>query len=53
MTSMLDMIFALGLRVLEVMFFAGLIGCAITVIMSWISILRDGLAKDDESTTLR
>ena len=31
---------------LEFMFFAGLIGCAFVVILSWISILRDGFSDD-------
>jgi hypothetical protein len=33
-------------RVLEVMFFAGLIGCAAVVIISWVSIFKSGFSKD-------
>ena len=35
-------------HVLDVAFFAGLAGCASVVILSWISILRDGFSDDDE-----
>ncbi|MGA8671415.1 MAG: hypothetical protein WB679_16140 [Terracidiphilus sp.] len=28
----------LGMHVLEIMFFAGLLGCAVAVILSWISV---------------
>lgn len=33
-------------RVLEVMFFAGLIGCAAVVVISWVSIFKSGFSKD-------
>jgi len=29
-----------------VLFFTGLAGCAVVVVVSWISILKDGLSKD-------
>jgi hypothetical protein len=34
------------MRILEFMFFAGLIGCAFVVVLSWISILKDGFSDD-------
>lgn len=34
------------IRILEFMFFAGLIGCAFVVVLSWISILKDGFSDD-------
>jgi hypothetical protein len=34
------------IRILECMFFAGLIGCAFVVVLSWISILKDGFSDD-------
>jgi hypothetical protein len=34
------------MKVLEVAFFVGLIGCASTVLISWVVILKDGLSKD-------
>ena len=33
------------IRILEITFFTGLIGCAFVVILSWISIFRDGFTK--------
>ena len=39
------------LRVLEIMFFAGLVGCAIVVIISWISIFKDGFSNTDERSS--
>jgi hypothetical protein len=35
-------------HVLDVAFFAGLAGCALVVILSWISILKEGFSDDDE-----
>lgn len=32
-----------AMRVLEVVFFVGLAGCVLTVILSWISVLRGSL----------
>jgi hypothetical protein len=36
-----------AIRLVEFMFFAGVIGCAVAIFLSWISILRDGLTEDD------
>jgi hypothetical protein len=33
-------------RALGIAFFIGLIGCAIVVILSWISIFKDGFSRD-------
>jgi len=35
------------MRALDLVFFSGLIGCALVVIFSWISIFRDGFSKKD------
>jgi hypothetical protein len=35
-------------RTLEVMFFTGLAGCTLVVVISWISIFRSGFSHDDE-----
>jgi hypothetical protein len=35
------------MRALEVAFFTGLIGCAVVVVWSWISIFKDGFSKKD------
>lgn len=34
------------LRVLEVLFFAGLGGCVLVVVISWVSIFKTGFSKD-------
>jgi len=41
----------LAVRIVEVLFFTGLIGCACVVVISWISIFREGFsnAKDAKS----
>jgi hypothetical protein len=31
----------------EVMFFTGLIGCSLVVIISWVSIFKDGFSNKD------
>jgi hypothetical protein len=35
------------IRVMEGLFFAGLSGCALVVVLSWISILRSGFTSKD------
>ncbi len=35
-----------AMYVLEVMFFVGLVGCAIGIILSWIDILKDGFTDE-------
>jgi hypothetical protein len=37
----------LAIRAVEVMFFAGLAGCAVVVILSWISVGRDSFSKKE------
>ncbi len=44
---MLDHIIIWAIRVVEVMFFTGLIGCVATVLLSWISILRVAFTSKD------
>ena len=38
----------LAIRIVEFMFFAGVIGCSVAVLFSWVSILKDGLSKEGE-----
>jgi hypothetical protein len=38
----------LGARILEGMFFTGLIGCAAVVGISWVSIFKEGFSNDDQ-----
>ena len=42
-----DKLIPMGFRVLEVMFFCGLIGCAGVVVVSWISIFKSGFSDRD------
>jgi hypothetical protein len=35
----------LAMRIVEAMFFAGLAGCALVIVISWISIFRDGIRE--------
>jgi hypothetical protein len=35
-----------GAHILEVMFFSGLIGCSAVVVISWISIFKEGFSED-------
>ena len=44
---MLDRMILWMFRVLAVMFFTGLIGCAAVVIISWISIFQSGFTNKD------
>jgi hypothetical protein len=34
------------LHVLEIGFFAGIAGCALVILISWISIFKEGFTKD-------
>jgi hypothetical protein len=45
---MADRILGFAARVLEVMFFTGLVGCVLTIIVSWVEIFSDGFSKDEE-----
>jgi len=36
-----------GIELLEVLFFTGLIGCAVVVVISWISIFKSGFSDKD------
>jgi hypothetical protein len=45
---MLAKLVLLSVRVIEVMFFTGLLGCVLVVVISWISIFKDGFTDQDE-----
>jgi hypothetical protein len=34
----------LAMRLVEILFFTGIIGCAIVVVVSWISIFKEGFS---------
>jgi len=36
------------LRVLEALFFTGFVGCTLVVIISWVSIFKNGFSREDE-----
>ena len=36
----------LAVHVVEVMFFVGILGCAVAIVFSWVSISKDGFSKD-------
>ncbi len=37
-----------AMHAVEFLFFAGIIGCSVAVLFSWVSILKDGLSKEGE-----
>jgi hypothetical protein len=37
----------LAIHLVEFMFFAGILGCAVAIIFSWVTITKDGFSKDD------
>ncbi len=37
----------LAIHVVEFIFFAGIIGCSVAIIFSWVSIVREVVSKDD------
>jgi hypothetical protein len=41
------------MRAIEIFFFTGLIGCAVVVAISWVSIFRTGFSKDDRPSNSR
>lgn len=43
---MLDKLIVEAIRVLEVMFFTGLAGCILAILVSWIEIFSDGFSDD-------
>jgi hypothetical protein len=43
---MLDRMIFFFSRALEIVFFIGLFGCLVVVIVSWVSIFRDGFTRD-------
>jgi len=39
----------LATRVVEILFFTGIVGCALVVVISWISIFRDGFSESHKA----
>lgn len=44
---MSEKIALLSVRIVEVMFFTGLVGCLSTVLISWVSILKSIILEED------
>ena len=38
----------LATKIVEVLFFVGIVGCLLVVAISWISIFKEGFSKTDE-----
>jgi hypothetical protein len=43
----------MAVRIVEVLFFTGLVGCACVVLISWVSIFKEGFSKDTRSDAPR
>jgi hypothetical protein len=40
------LLFRYVIRILEVLFFTGILGCLVVVVLSWISIFKSGFSPD-------
>ena len=47
-TTMNPTVLIVGARILEGMFFTGLVGCVVMVSISWVSIFRTGFSTKDD-----
>jgi hypothetical protein len=47
----MDRILPFAARILEVMFFTGLVGCAFMIVVSWIEIFSEAFTSDDKENT--
>jgi hypothetical protein len=45
---MLYSLLLLATKVVEVLFFVGIVGCVLVVTISWISIFKEGLSNSDD-----
>lgn len=41
----------LAMRVIEILFFTGIVGCALVVVISWVSIFKDGFSDPKNTQT--
>jgi len=41
------------MQIIELIFFIGLMGCAFVVILSWISIVKEGFSRKDQISAAR
>lgn len=48
---MLHSVLVLATKVVEIMFFAGIVGCVLVVTISWVSIFREGFKNSDDHAT--
>ena len=49
--EMTNLLLILAMRVVEVLFFTGLVGCAMVIVISWISIFGDGFSDPRNKET--
>jgi hypothetical protein len=51
---MLHSLLLLATKIVEVLFFVGLVGCVLVVTISWISIFKEGFSNsDDHASSIR
>ena len=51
---MLHSLLLLAAKIVEVLFFVGLVGCVLVVTISWISIFKEGFSNsDDHASSIR
>ena len=48
MASVNPTLIVIGARILEAMFFTGLVGCAAVVAISWVSVIRSSFTTGEE-----
>ncbi|MGB6193954.1 MAG: hypothetical protein WBF42_15900 [Terracidiphilus sp.] len=47
-TTMNPTVLTVGARILEGMFFTGLVGCVVMISISWVSTFRTGFSRKDD-----
>ena len=48
MPTMLHSLLVLATKIVEVMFFVGIVGCVLVVTISWVSIFKEGFRTSDD-----
>lgn len=48
---MLHSLMVLATKIVEVLFFVGIVGCVLVVTISWVSIFREGFKNTDDHAT--
>jgi len=50
---MFHSLLVLATKVVEVLFFVGILGCVLVVTISWVSIFREGFKNSDDASGIR